>query len=929
METEPNSKTNQSSVINDTLLNSEFIGYINTLSQAILEFYKVSKNINLNKELLINYGKKEINNENILNDNTINNNNIENNKNINFIELIKTLAEIFNELEYNNTSQQKNLSNFFEDSKILFKKLREKRKEIIIESKTRTHTQVSTSSRNSLERGKGIYDENQNEEFLKSYSNRIINDKNQKKVVSNSCKKRSNTNKSEIGKKNVIIKGKNLNRNNKLINEEYFTEPDNILNSVSEYGVKNPIGNIIHISSNELSRLRSINKRLSSELRKYKSKTVDKIEGINNQNNNNFNNFEKINIYIKDKDKIISTLKKEMNQSSQNYKVVINKYKNEIMKLKKENSNLKKNNNSASYNKNELDKSMMSRLSNLIKENRQLKDNLEEIKMANLQSEFNTKVVKSLYFPESNESKENQYLRKKIKVYEDKFQQKQTEIKDLNYKIMLLKKRYEDEKLNLNKKYSEISVNLMNKEKEIMNLQKQYYSNNNTLKNVKQKLNVNINENNDINFQEIKDEYEKKLAIFNNKIIELESNLEKNKKLKLEQNQQLTILNKQIKEKDSKLLQQNYQIEQIKSNLSSQKMENQRLLKQIQDLNIIQQNNENINNLNEKLEEQQNLNNDLNDEISKIKNDNELLKNKILSNEKKISQLNEFENLKKTKEKELDNLKNEIQSLKFENEKLNFVIKHLKEEGLGNNLKKMKKQTQEIEGLKQTIQKLQQEREKGDSELNTLKRENEKIKNQIVRLSKTLPEEYSDLQKQFKDLETKYIALKNKNPNSQTPKKNKNEENQEDKFNKELTEAKKEIEQLKKKNVELVTQLEDKEINKNYYDNRSEDANKSNYEEEFDLRKMAKGARDKNRSQDINIDYPGIQTYKEKVRELEFYYNSLENLVKKLLLTIQCNPKNKTYVAELCRIVGFDLETTNKILTNKNKNFILGLFSKQ
>lgn len=41
----------------------------------------------------------------------------------------------------------------------------------------------------------------------------------------------------------------------------------------------------------------------------------------------------------------------------------------------------------------------------------------------------------------------------------------------------------------------------MNKEKEIMNLQKQYYSNNNTLKNVKQKLNVNINENNDINFK--------------------------------------------------------------------------------------------------------------------------------------------------------------------------------------------------------------------------------------------------------------------------------------------------------------------------------------------------------------------------------------------------------------------------------------------
>ena len=228
-----------------------------------------------------------------------------------------------------------------------------------------------------------------------------------------------------------------------------------------------------------------------------------------------------------------------------------------------------------------------------------------------------------------------------------------------------------------------------------------------------------------------------------------------------------------------------------------------------------------------------------------------------------------------------------------------------------------------------TTRKSPLEREKDDNELNMYKRENEKIKNQLIRLSKTLPEEYNELQKQYKSLETKYLNLKNKNPNNQTSKNTKSEEKNEDKKDKELLEAKKEIEQLKKKNVELFTQLEDKEINKNFYDNRSEDANKSNYEEEFDLRKMAKGARDKNRSQDVNIDYPGLQNYKEKVRELEFYYNSLENLVKKLLLTIQCNPKNKTYVNELCKIVGFDSETTNKIITNKNKNFILGLFSKQ
>ena len=61
----------------------------------------------------------------------------------------------------------------------------------------------------------------------------------------------------------------------------------------------------------------------------------------------------------------------------------------------------------------------------------------------------------------------------------------------------------------------------------------------------------------------------------------------------------------------------------------------------------------------------------------------------------------------------------------------------------------------------------------------------------------------------------------------------------------------------------------------------------------------------------------------EKVKE-----NSLEGLVKKLLLTIQVNQKNRTYVIELCKLVGFDLETTNKILNNKNKNSLLCLFPK-
>jgi chromosome segregation ATPase len=321
-----------------------------------------------------------------------------------------------------------------------------------------------------------------------------------------------------------------------------------------------------------------------------------------------------------------------------------------------------------------------------------------------------------------------------------------------------------------------------------------------------------------------------------------------------------------------------------------------------------------------------------------VKKDNELLKNKIMSNEKKIM---EFKNKGSNNNedldilnKEIDNLKNENMALKSNNEKLTNQLKNVLDNNNINNINSInenkkddtiKKQNEEIEGFKQLVSKLQKEREKNDDVNNTLKRENEKIKNQLIRLSKTLPEEYNELQKQYKELESKYYQnVKNKNSINSTPQKNVVEEQ----LTKELNLAKKEIDTIKKKNSELIKQLEEKEIKKNCYDNKSEDGNKSNYEEEFDLRKMAKGARDKNRSQDINIDYPGVQAIKGKYRELDFFYNSLETLVKKLLLTIQCNPKNKTYVTEICRIVGFDTETTNKIVTNKNKKNLLGLFTK-
>ena len=70
---------------------------------------------------------------------------------------------------------------------------------------------------------------------------------------------------------------------------------------------------------------------------------------------------------------------------------------------------------------------------------------------------------------------------------------------------------------------------------------------------------------------------------------------------------------------------------------------------------------------------------------------------------------------------------------------------------------------------------------------------------------------------------------------------------------------------------------------------KTEDYNYSNYEEEFDLKKMVNGARDKNRSEDINIDYPGVQGIKEKQKELIQKLNMLEEQIKILISNISIN----------------------------------------
>ena len=283
------------------------------------------------------------------------------------------------------------------------------------------------------------------------------------------------------------------------------------------------------------------------------------------------------------------------------------------------------------------------------------------------------------------------------------------------------------------------------------------------------------------------------------------------------------------------------------------------------------------------------------------------------------------------RKKEIIDLNNKIKELEFElsikNKEINSISKEVKKGSTINNKKTadsneleltIKKLKDENDGLKEFTlkqQKILMDNEKKDEKISMLQKEKEILKQYFIDLNMPIPSS------QLKDSNYKQSKKKNKTFESKFT--------EEDCFNilMQLNEAKKEISTLKKKNEELLNDLDSKKLKREDYLNHiSEDNPLSNYEEEFDLKKMARGVKEKNRSQDINIDYPGIQHIKEKYRELYFYYNSLEELIKKMLLCSTCTNKNRAYIVELCKIVGFDEEVTNKILNNKIKKGILNMF---
>ena len=369
--------------------------------------------------------------------------------------------------------------------------------------------------------------------------------------------------------------------------------------------------------------------------------------------------------------------------------------------------------------------------------------------------------------------------------------------------------------------------------------------------------------------------------------------------------------------------------------------------------------------LNMELKEKQSKINVLNEEIKNYQRKDDI-------NQKQIEEMNNnilnYENIIKQKDELINNNykdNNEVFKIKLENEKLKKQIEELKNSNNNNYLLQNQKMingninsyeapeirnqeyitkindlTQEIQNLKQNLSLINEEKTKLQIDMNKKNDELDGYKQVIFKLQNKLEQNNDKEEELKKRLTTEKnmsghkteTSIRDNNQNSKNL--NKSFEMPKDnntqlmnKFLGQLNEAEKKISLLQNKNKELQWKLDEKQVEKDFSGYRTEDYNFSNYEEEFDLKKMVNGAREKNRSEDINIDYPGVQTVKDKYKELLQNMHLLEEQVKILICNISITSKIKPQISQICQLMRIKAENIQAIIAGKDKKRMLGLVS--
>ena len=940
-----------------TSIDSEFIGYINSLNDAIKEFYGVAKyNVKEASSFLSLFDPQLSSMESFLKWFAFK----DKDENIaKIMENINQCKNIVNQLKNNSNLNLNNLNLFFGDAKILFNKMRTHRSRNL-----RTIKHSMTSKIYSNNKNKNIdfntlsnYSTNVNDLVNKKYIdkndyNKLINLIKQLKIYDEIVEKfsiKAKDNFVNLRKMilNILLKGDaNLNDKNFNINKDYRSKSEKIDINLLEIKTK---------YENEISRLNIKIKELENnyeniELISSKAKKFDELKQkveleLIDGNNAKFN-------LLNDNDfeeRIINLIN-------------INKKLNiELKKLKNDINNLGSNN--------------IALKQKLLGNNINLKNslNIEEIESLNKKNEELSKILTSKMEQIISLEKENINLKSILSEsstnnsnmfqnipLSDKRVNNLNNIKTNDYKkLMLDNAKYRNSIQKLNKENQDLKMKFQN-----------IFANNNYILSMQQELNQlrKIIEENNMNTDNKNLEYEQKINNLENILNEREALL--NQYEAYENNKDINILIEEMENKDKIISELNNKIANYEKNilLLNQKQNNNNINKK--DLNLkfseLEKENKFYKNKLGEMQEQFNKmrksiesNNSKNKsdkkddkELAIIKYENQNLKFNINQLNQEISKLKIFNEQNK---KENDNLKQVNQELISQNslinqknlellQKINSVQNPnlINEEDLP---EQIKKKQEEIDGLNTFIQQLTNECEKSRADIenyktkiNSLQKENASVKNQLERLAKEMPKELNALKSQLDDANKKLSQANINNSNNKiTSTNNKSKSNNKEKTNKTfddgmqekneniLSKLNKEISELKNKNKELLFKLEDREVKSQNSRYRTEDVNLSGYEEEFDLRKMATGARDKNRSEDINIDYPGIQNYKEKVKEYQFRLDNLGEQVKILLSKIKVTNNIKPTFVQICQLLGYDSNIIEKMTSSeKEKKKILG-----
>ena len=810
----PKNTNRVQSPLNNELCNKiydeEFVSLINSLNESIKEYYKVSRNnIFEANNILKSYEQQAQAILNLMQEmiNTSSYDRLEE-----FFNLIPKTLEVITQMKINSNSNNKNLSMFFDDAKILFKNMKSKRKEKLNDINNDMNRQYAQTPSDSYMTN--FDTENKFNDIIDNNNNSINNNK--------------------------------LNNNNDLLLKNINAIYSRVIKILNNFSIYNYIISKVDFEeSNKYNNLQNSLKKEMEDLFIFLKKNLRNIQGKSlGQNKSSTNINDKMgNFRSKSRPRENKDLE-QLKKINESYKMKLFECNNQLNLFRNKIRELEMKNNSMNMKIKNFEQNKFG-FQNNFNQNNNLMHNPEVYNEINKKDLQIVNLQKQLKVFQMNENT----LNEQINNLNDQFTQK---INEYEYQIGSLSQTISLQKKNL----ANLQNNLNAKQKEIENLKGKGN-------------NININNN---NF-----ELDKKIEMMN---LELK-----------EKQNKINALSQDLKNYQRKELMNQEQIENMNNNIFNY----EKIIKEKDDL---------INN-----------NYKDNNEVFKIKLENEKLKKQI---------------------EELKNLSNNnyLQNQKMINGNINsYEMPEVRNQEY---ITKLNELTQEIQELKHSLALVNESKTKLDIEISKKNDELEAYKEVIFKLQNKL-EQNNDVEEELK----KRLTSERKNNNTEMNIREQNQSNKilnksfemprdaniqlMNKYLGQLNEAEKKISQLQNKNKELQFKLDEKQVEKEFSGYRTEDYNFSNYEEEFDLKKMVNGAREKNRSEDINIDYPGVQSVKDKYKELLQNMHLLEEQVKILISNISITNKIKPQISQICQLMRIKAENIQAIIAGKDKKKNLGI----